>query len=79
MPFTSLMTTLPRPRVIAVGTGARRDTVKIRNSIVRKYFLVSLLGSVLPMVAVSHRLHLRAAEAMPELWRRLHPELPLDD
>jgi len=27
---------------------------------------------------VSQRLRLRAAEAMPELWRRLHPELPLD-
>lgn len=28
---------------------------------------------------VSQRLRLRAAEAMPELWRRLHPELPLED
>ena len=28
---------------------------------------------------VTHRLRLRAAEAMPELWRRLHPELPLED
>ncbi|NMF89965.1 NAD-dependent deacylase [Aromatoleum petrolei] len=28
---------------------------------------------------VTHRLRLRAAEAMPELWRRLHPERPLED
>ena len=28
---------------------------------------------------VTHRVRLRAAEAMPELWRRLHPERPLED
>lgn len=28
---------------------------------------------------VTHRLRLRASEAMPELWRRLHPERPLED
>lgn len=28
---------------------------------------------------VTEHLRLRAAEAMPELWRRLHPELPLED
>lgn len=28
---------------------------------------------------VTHRLRRRAAEAMPEIWRRLHPERPLED
>lgn len=28
---------------------------------------------------VTHRLRLGAAEAMPELWRRLHPERPIED
>ena len=28
---------------------------------------------------VDHHLRRRAAEAMPELWRRLHPEAPLED
>jgi NAD-dependent protein deacetylase/lipoamidase len=28
---------------------------------------------------VTHRLKRRAAEAMPEIWRRLHPESPVED
>lgn len=41
------------------------DSVKIRNSIVRKYFFVSLLGSVLPIVAVA-ALYDRYASALLE-------------